>query len=94
MPYEAYKPDEFFVLVDDSAPTLVQLVTREQTMYWSQRGNRADLAGKLIAAECPRFAERVRAHQGKLSLPGSTRPVPLKSYCTASTHGLATWARK
>jgi predicted nucleic acid-binding protein len=68
-PYEAYKPDEFFMLVDDSAPALVQLVTREQTMYWTQRGTRADLAGRLIAAECPRFAERVRVHQGKLSLP-------------------------
>ncbi|KOX12960.1 hypothetical protein ADK67_45040 [Saccharothrix sp. NRRL B-16348] len=70
MPYEAYKPDDFFVLVDDSAPALVQLVTREQTMYWIQRSTRADLAGQLIAAQCPRFAERVRTYQGKLSLPG------------------------
>ncbi|MFD0203833.1 MULTISPECIES: PIN domain-containing protein [Saccharothrix] len=69
-PYEAYKPDDFFVLVDDSAPALVQLVTREQTVYWARRGARADLAGQLVSAQCPRFAERVRAYQGKLSLPG------------------------
>ncbi|NUT48139.1 MAG: PIN domain-containing protein [Saccharothrix sp.] len=69
-PYEAYGPDDFFMLVDDSAAALVRLVTREQTMYWTRRGTRADLAGPLIAAGCPRFAERVRAHQRKLSLPG------------------------
>ena len=69
-PYEVYTPDDFFVLVDDSAPALVQLVTREQTMYWARRGGRADLAGHLVGAQCPRFAERVRVHQGKLSLPG------------------------
>ncbi|WP_229794929.1 PIN domain-containing protein [Saccharothrix coeruleofusca] len=69
-PYEVYKPDDFFMLVDDSAPHLVQRVTREQTLYWVRKGGRADLAGKLVEAGCLRFAERVRAHQGRLSLPG------------------------
>ncbi|MFC6088217.1 PIN domain-containing protein [Saccharothrix lopnurensis] len=69
-PYEVYKPDEFFMLVDDSAPHLVRQVTREQTVHWVRTSGRADLAGKLVDAGCPRFAERVRAHQGQLSLPG------------------------
>jgi predicted nucleic acid-binding protein len=69
MPYEVYQPDDFFVLVDDNAPHLVQQVTCQQTMYWVKRTGRADLASKLIDAGCPEFAERVRNHQGQLSLP-------------------------
>ncbi|WP_307867596.1 PIN domain-containing protein [Umezawaea beigongshangensis] len=82
-PYEVYRPDEFFVLVDDSAPHLVRLVTREQTLYWVGREGRADLAGKLIDAGCPVFAERVRIHQGELSLPGHavTRRSPTGGQC-------------
>jgi hypothetical protein len=70
MPYEVYRSDDFFVLIDDSAPNIVREVTLEQTVYWAKRTGRADLAGKLIAAGCPDFAERVRGHQGELSLPG------------------------
>ncbi|MCS7479997.1 PIN domain-containing protein [Umezawaea endophytica] len=70
MPYEVYRSDDFFLLVDDSVPDLVRRVTREQTLYWARRTGRADLAGKLIAAGCPEFAERVRNHQGELSLSG------------------------
>lgn len=69
MPYEVYQPDDFFILVDDSAPSLVRLVTREQTEYWAKKGGRADLAGALSDAGCPQFAARVRNHQGELSLP-------------------------
>ncbi|PPK70130.1 PIN domain-containing protein [Actinokineospora auranticolor] len=74
LPYEVYHPDAFFVLVDDSAPNLVHDVTREQTLYWANRQNgRADLPNKLIAAGCPNFAERVRHHQGQLTLPVAPR---------------------
>lgn len=63
-PYEVFRPDDFFALVDDSAPALVELVTRERTTYWTERGGRTDLAARLSAARSPRFAERVRIHQG------------------------------
>jgi predicted nucleic acid-binding protein len=66
MPYEVYKPDDFFVLVDDSAPHLVKLVTQKQATYWTKRQGSADLADKLIDAGCPQFAERVRAYQQQL----------------------------
>ncbi|ATY16963.1 PIN domain-containing protein (plasmid) [Amycolatopsis sp. AA4] len=71
LPYEVYRPDEFFVLVEDSAPDRVAEVTRCQTLYWRGRSpdGRADLATALIDAACPAFAERVRAHQSQLSLP-------------------------
>ncbi|HWO58589.1 MAG TPA: hypothetical protein VNO31_00925 [Umezawaea sp.] len=35
MPYEVYRSDDFFVLVDDNAPHVVRQVTREQTVYWA-----------------------------------------------------------
>ncbi|MCG8916727.1 PIN domain-containing protein [Actinokineospora sp. PR83] len=69
MPYEVYRPDDFFVLVDDSAPHVVRQVTYDQTLYWVGRTGRADLASKLSDAGCPEFAERVRDHQGRLSFP-------------------------
>lgn len=68
-PYELYRPDEFFLLVDDSAPELVRQVTLEQTIYWRDKVGRADLAGPLTRAGCPLFAQRVRAYQGSLSIP-------------------------
>lgn len=74
LPYEVYRSDDFFVLVDDDVPDLVRQVTREQTVYWAKRTGRADLASKLIDAGCPEFAERVRNHQGQLSLPGDDQP--------------------
>lgn len=72
MPYEVYKPDEFFVLLDENAPHLVHQVTLDQTLYWARRTGRADLASRLINASCPEFAERVRNHQGRLTLPSET----------------------
>lgn len=71
LPYEVYRPDEFFLLVDDCAPHLVREVTKEQTLYWAARQDgKADLATPLTDAGCPKFAERVRSHQCQLSLPG------------------------
>lgn len=69
LPYEVYRPDEFFVLVDDSAPDAVRRVTREQTEYWYRRCGRAALTEHLMNANCPEFAQRVVAHQTQLSLP-------------------------
>ncbi|MGW5703819.1 PIN domain-containing protein [Amycolatopsis japonica] len=78
MPYEVYRPDDFFMLVANSAPDLVRDVTRTQTEYWARRNaGRADLAGPLIKAGCPEFAERVRNFQGELSLPADNMQGPV-----------------
>lgn len=60
LPYEVYEPDDFFVLVDDSAPGLVRCVTARQARHHWQRAGSADLCAMLVAAGCPTFAERVR----------------------------------
>lgn len=67
--YEAYHPDDFFVLVDDSDEEAVKAVIREQLPYWTKRRNDGDagLVEALIAAGCPNFAARVDSHLKTLS---------------------------
>lgn len=62
LPYELYRPDELFVLVDESAGELVRRVTLEQARYFVQRSGSADLPRALSHAGAPMFAERVRLH--------------------------------
>ncbi len=63
LPYEVIRPDDFFVLVDDAYSDLVAACVEEQIRYWSQRPtDQVDLLGPLQKANCPAFAERVRAH--------------------------------
>ncbi|HEY5881768.1 MAG TPA: PIN domain-containing protein [Nakamurella sp.] len=61
-PYELYVPDDFFVLVDDSAPETVRAVVSTQQRYWLTRQGRAKLPQALISAGCRGFADRVRSH--------------------------------
>jgi len=61
-PYEVMSPDDFLVLVDDSMPELVALVTRTMCEYWLQRTDSVDLPARLEVAGCPDFAKRVRGH--------------------------------
>lgn len=61
-PYELMFPDDFLILVDDSAPGLVAEVVTRMCAYWVGRDGEADLPGRLTAAGCPNFAERVLAH--------------------------------
>lgn len=61
-PYDIMTPDEFFVLVDDSSPWHVVDVVQATCSYWVSRTGQADLPRALVAAGCPVFAERVRAH--------------------------------
>lgn len=71
LPYEIWSADEFFVLVDDSAPHLVELVTKKQVLHWNNdRGVPGRIVEKLIKSGCPQFAERVKAHLRSLSGPG------------------------
>lgn len=62
LPYDIWTPDEFFVLVDDSAPAHVARVTADQHRYWSAKPSQRNLADALVAADCPRFAARVARH--------------------------------
>ncbi len=61
-PYEVMRPDDFLVLVDDSAPQLVETVVSRMCSYWVSRDGEADLPTSLRKADCPDFAERVRLH--------------------------------
>ena len=59
--YEIYAPDEFFVLVDDSSPSLVRTTVKRQITYRSRRANSDfDFAQALINSGCPVFADRVK----------------------------------
>lgn len=60
LPYEIYGPDDFFVLIDDSAPSVVRAVCADQFQYWCAKNGSVNLADRLEAAKCPRFAGRVR----------------------------------
>jgi predicted nucleic acid-binding protein len=61
-PYEVYEPDDFFVLVNDSAPDLVRALISNQQHYWLTRHGRANLPQALISAGCHGFADKVRRH--------------------------------
>lgn len=62
LPYEVYRPDDFFVLIDDSSPLSVRAVASDQLQYWCDRRESVNLADMLEAAGCPEFGERVRRH--------------------------------
>lgn len=61
LPYEVYSADDFFELVDDSAPHLVRQVMEEQLRYWVPRKGKS-LPEALRAASAPRFEERIRVY--------------------------------
>lgn len=60
--YEPISPDDFFVLVDDSATRQVRAVTKTQCDYFMNERGEADITGALRNAGCPEFAERVNRH--------------------------------
>lgn len=62
LPYEIYAPDEFFMLVDQSAPEVVREVTARQLMYFMRKHEEVDLPDRLRKAQAPRFAARVAEH--------------------------------
>lgn len=60
--YEIYTPDEFFVLIDDSSPSLVRATVKRQIAYFTNGNNpRYNLTDALAASDCPGFAARVKA---------------------------------
>ncbi|MEU7138016.1 PIN domain-containing protein [Nocardia sp. NPDC046473] len=70
LPYEIYSADEFFELVDDTAPRAVLAVTKEQLVYHVRRSGNGSvsLPEMLKKAGAPLFAERVRQHLNSLDL--------------------------
>jgi hypothetical protein len=70
LPYEIYSADEFFELVDNSAPHIVRAVTAEQLVYHVRKNstNNVSLPQRLKAAGAPAFAERVREHLQTLDI--------------------------
>jgi len=73
LPYEPYHPDDFFILINDSAPHAVRAVVQDQLRYWRSQGEPPQLAEKLVSAQCPQFAEVVRYHLAALSGPAALR---------------------
>lgn len=60
--YDVLDPDEFFCLIEESAPAAVGAVVLQQVRHWFKRNGSVDLPGRLRLASCPRFAELVRRH--------------------------------
>lgn len=61
LPYEVHGADDFFQLIDDSAPQLVQRVMAEQLRYWVARQGKS-LPEALRSAGAPLSAERIRQY--------------------------------
>lgn len=62
--YEAFHPDDFFVLANDSAPLMVRDAALAQLKYFIKKNGPKEtrLVDSLIGASCPIFAEVVRNH--------------------------------
>ncbi len=73
LPYEPWHPDDFFMLINDSASHAVRAVVQEQLRYWNSHGGQAQLVERLEAAQCPQFAQVVNEHLAALGGPGSLR---------------------
>lgn len=62
--YEAFHPDDFFVLVHDSAPLNVRDATMKQLRYFVEKNGERNskVVDSLVLAQCPAFADVVRVH--------------------------------
>lgn len=67
--YEAFHPDDFFVLVNDSAPLNVRAATMDQLRFYVGKfgEKNSGLVDALIVAKTPQFADVVRTHLIDLS---------------------------
>lgn len=70
LPYEVVAPDDLFVLVDRSAPELVNACIDRQISHHQNRHGHVDLDGALKRAGCPAFAEVVLGHLRERALTG------------------------
>lgn len=71
LPYSVYNCDDFFCLIDDSTPLLVQRATYDQQVYWNDSKKLGapprGLVKMLEDSGCPNFALRVNMHLRTLS---------------------------
>lgn len=67
LPYEVWTPDDFFVLVNESSPTLVALCVDKQIQYWGRKREDVDLVAMLQRADCPEFADVVLGHLRRIA---------------------------
>ena len=73
LPYEIMEPDDFFSLIDDSAPQFVKGVTLKQLAYWDSLNEDlgakkyASLEAALVASNCKKFASKVKIHTMRLA---------------------------
>lgn len=68
--YEVVSPDEFFCLVAESSPVLLDAAVTSQLRYWAEKTEHPRLDEHLREAECPNFAIFVkRAVMRKAGLP-------------------------
>lgn len=67
--YEVYKSDDFFMLINNSAPHATYNVTLKQAAYWAKRDGR-QLPDVLKAAGCPMFATVVGGYLRQAALAG------------------------
>jgi predicted nucleic acid-binding protein len=67
LPYTLMHPDDFFLLVDDSASLVVRAVTDASRRYWEGKPDAKGLAQALVDAQCPEFSMRITDHLRVLS---------------------------
>ena len=74
LPYEVYRPDDFFTLVDSSESHASHHAIEGQLKYWlGRQPDGVELVPTLRKADCPQFAERVQAHLTRRAM-SSSRP--------------------
>ncbi|OAV61807.1 PIN domain-containing protein [Enteractinococcus helveticum] len=70
-PYEIIRPDDFFILVANSASQdMLFAPIKDQIDYWSKKTNQQQLDESLRKAQCPQFAELVREQLRKMARRG------------------------
>jgi predicted nucleic acid-binding protein len=67
--YEVWTPDDFLMLVNETAPELVREVISFQLAHFMKDGDEVDLPGALRKAESPNFALCVAHHLQTISIP-------------------------
>ncbi|MBE6474848.1 MULTISPECIES: putative toxin-antitoxin system toxin component, PIN family [Actinomyces] len=58
--YSVIAPDEFFLLIANSAPNCMMPIVRKQMEYWMDRPGYRQLDDALMRSGCPGFAQCVR----------------------------------
>lgn len=67
--YEVWTPDDFLMLVNETAPELVREVTALQLAHFMEDGDEVDLPGALRKAGAPNFALCVAHHLQTVPVP-------------------------